>query len=117
MIVKNHKHRGKGVKVTFSIPVEWLDRDVSVVGDFNGWDPTADPLRKRGSSRSTSVVLDPGSAYAFRYLDAAGRWHDDPSADDVRFNENGTTDCIIDLRDRDPHSALKRRFGRGRESP
>ncbi len=102
MIVKNHNKRGKGVKVTFSIPVEWLDRDVSVVGDFNDWDPTVNPLRKRGGTRSTSMVLEPGATYAFRYLDSAGRWHDDPAADDVLVNEFGATDCIIDLRQPDP---------------
>ncbi len=97
MIDKKHKHRGKNVKVTFSIPVEWLDRPVSVVGDFNGWDPTANPMRKRGSVRSASVVLAPGHCYRFRYLDASGRWHDDPAADDVVDNGSGAGDCVVDL--------------------
>lgn len=99
MIEKRHRHRGSGAKVTFSIPVEWLDRDASVVGDFNDWDPTAMPLRKRGSVRTASVVLQPGRRYAFRYLDSLGRWHDDPAADDVASNETGGTDCVVDLRD------------------
>ena len=97
MIEKHHKHRGRGVKVTFSIPVEWVDCAVAVVGDFNDWDPHANPLRKKGGVRQASVVVDPGRTYAFRYLDARGRWHDDPAADEVRTNTFGGTDSVIDL--------------------
>ena len=99
MIEKNHKHRGRGVKVTFSIPVEWLDCGASVVGDFNDWDPTATPLRKKGAVRAASIVLDPGRSYAFRYLDVHGRWHNDPGADDTVANAFGGTDSVIDLSD------------------
>jgi hypothetical protein len=97
VIEKHHKHRGRGVKVTFSIPLEWIDCAVAVVGDFNDWDPTANPLRKRGHVRRASVVLDPGRAYAFRYLDARGRWYDDPGADHLVANTFGGTDSVIDL--------------------
>lgn len=97
MIDKNHKHRGRGVKVTFSIPIDWLDCGASVVGDFNEWDPAANPLRKKGGIRTTSVVLEPDRSYAFRYLDIHGRWHDDPSADRTVENVFGGTDNVIDL--------------------
>jgi 1,4-alpha-glucan branching enzyme len=99
MIEKSRQHRRKGVKVTFSIPIDWLDRDASVVGDFNDWDPGAMPLRKKGAVRRASVVLQPGRAYAFRYLDSLGRWYDDPAADDVVANADGGSDCVIDLCD------------------
>ena len=99
MIEKHRRKRDGAVKVTFSIPVEWLDRKVSVVGDFNGWDPLANPLRRHGKVRRASVVLDPGSTHRFRYLDALGRWHDDPAADEVVANPDGGTDCILDLSD------------------
>ena len=100
MIEKKAQARKPVVKVTFSIPREWMDRDVSVVGDFNDWDPTATPLRRKGAVRTASVALETGRVYAFRYLDSLGRWHDDPAADDVRPNASGGTDCLIDLCDR-----------------
>ena len=34
-------------------------KSVSVVGDFNDWDPHVNPLRKRGSVRRASVVSRP----------------------------------------------------------
>ena len=97
MITKNAKHRGPNVKVTFSIPTGWLDRPACVVGDFNDWDPTATPMRKKGADRVASVVVEPGRCYAFRYLDADGRWYDDPAADRVVANRFGGTDSVIDL--------------------
>lgn len=97
MIEKRTRKGGKPVKVTFAIPREWLPRPVSVVGDFNGWDPSANPLRKRGANWQTSVDLAAGERHAFRYLDVDGRWHDDPAADDVELGEHGVENCILDL--------------------
>ena len=97
-MIEKRRGRHKGdIRVTFSIPVSWLDRHVAVVGDFNGWDPTATPMKKRGDVRTVTVTLQAGRRYRFRYLDVLGRWHDDPAADDVEPGGVGSTDCIIDL--------------------
>jgi len=101
MIEKSTPRRGKGVKVTFSIPVEWLDEKVSVVGDFNDWDPHGTPMRKKADVRTASVVLEPGGIYRFRYLDARGHWFDDPRADAIWPGSHGGTESVIDLRDTD----------------
>jgi hypothetical protein len=37
------------VKVTFALPIAEADLPTSVVGDFNGWDPLAHPLKKRSN--------------------------------------------------------------------
>jgi 1,4-alpha-glucan branching enzyme len=97
MIDRRPNKQGTKTKVTFSIPREWLDQPVSVVGDFNDWDPLANPMRKHGGVRRASVVLETGRTYRFRYLDDAGRWHDDPAADAQAESASGGTDCIIDL--------------------
>ncbi|MFN8018917.1 MAG: isoamylase early set domain-containing protein [Acidimicrobiales bacterium] len=99
MIDKQKGKRSKDVKVTFSIPVEWLPRKVSLVGDFNGWDLEANRMRKKGGAWVTSVSLAPGERYRFRYVDELGRWHDDPAADDVVANDHGGVDGIVDLTD------------------
>ena len=97
MIEKKKAKRSKDTKVTFSIPIEWLPRKVSVVGDFNGWDHEATPMRKKGGHWVASVALANGERYRFRYVDELGRWHDDPAADDVVPNDVGGEDGIIDL--------------------
>ena len=66
------------VRVTFTLPVAEPTGAVSVVGDFNDWDPFAHPLRRRAKGiRSASVTVPPGSTLRFRYLAEGGQWFDD----------------------------------------
>jgi 1,4-alpha-glucan branching enzyme len=70
------------VKVTFVLPVDQPAGAVSVVGDFNEWDPFAHPLRKRANgTRSATVRVPAGSRLHFRYLAEGGVWFDDETAD------------------------------------
>lgn len=60
-------------------------RQVAVVGDFNGWSPSATPLSRQSSSRRWSAVValhDGDHRYAF-VVDGA-RWVPDPSVTPVR---------------------------------
>jgi len=73
--------RSGTVRVTFMLPVTEPEGAVSVVGDFNGWDPYAHPLRKRGNgARSATVDVPAGSTLHFRYLAEGGVWFDDETA-------------------------------------
>jgi 1,4-alpha-glucan branching enzyme len=73
--------RGDSVRVTFALPASEPPGAVSVVGDFNNWDPSAHPLRKRSNgTRSAAVTVLPGSTLHFRYLAEGGVWFDDESA-------------------------------------
>jgi 1,4-alpha-glucan branching enzyme len=70
------------VKVTFVLPADEPTGAVSVVGDFNGWDPFSHPLRKRTNGTRSAVVKVPaGSRLHFRYLAEGGMWFDDENAD------------------------------------
>ncbi len=70
------------VRVTFTLPVGTPAGTVSVVGDFNGWDPFAHPLRRRGNgTRSASVLVPAGSTVRFRYLAEGGVWFDDETVE------------------------------------
>ncbi|MCW2943391.1 MAG: glycoside hydrolase family 13 domain protein, partial [Actinoallomurus sp.] len=65
---------------------------VSVVGDFNGWEPGRHELvRRRNGTRSVSVILAPGM-HRFRYLATGGVWFDDEAVD--RADEHG---CLIEV--------------------
>ena len=91
---------GKGdgqVKVTFAIPADGGHERVSVVGDFNDWDPVATPLARRGETLLASVLLDAGRRHAFRYLTDGGRWFNDDEADDYQGNGFGGSDSVVDL--------------------
>ncbi len=73
--------RSGAVRVTFVLPVTEPAGAVSVVGDFNDWDPYAHPLRKRGNGvRSAVVTIPAGATLRFRYLAEGGVWFDDETA-------------------------------------
>jgi 1,4-alpha-glucan branching enzyme len=85
----------KGSKITFVLPLD--TGPVSVVGDFNGWDPSADPLKKR-SNGTRSVTVDVGSGrHRFRYLAEGGAFFDDPDADGLEANGYGGTHSVIEV--------------------
>jgi 1,4-alpha-glucan branching enzyme len=95
MIKRSPTPGGRDVKVSFILP-----RDggrVSVVGDFNDWDPLAHPLRPRSNgTRSVALTLPAGGRYAFRYLAEGGRWHDDAAADAFEPNGAGGFNSILE---------------------
>lgn len=61
MLLRSPLFGGK-TRVTFSLPAADLAGVVSVVGDFNGWQPGQHELKaRRNGTRSVSVALAPGS--------------------------------------------------------
>lgn len=69
------------VRVTFVLPADDPRGAVSVVGDFNDWDPFAHPLRRRANgTRSAAVTVLAGSTLRFRYLAEGGVWFDDEAS-------------------------------------
>jgi 1,4-alpha-glucan branching enzyme len=81
-LIKVAKPTGSGtVRVTFALPATEPAGAVSVVGDFNDWNPYAHPLRKRSNGiRSAVVTLPAGTTLRFRYLAEGGLWFDDDTA-------------------------------------
>jgi 1,4-alpha-glucan branching enzyme len=70
--------------VTFTLPPghESTGTAVSVVGDFNNWDPAAHTFAKQeDGSRAVTVRLPAGERVHFRYLADAGQWFDEDEAD------------------------------------
>lgn len=77
------KHRRDGsIAVEFVLPanIEWAP--VSVVGNFNDWQPHRHPLiRRPDCTISTTVICAPGAELRFRYLGNGGVWFDELAAD------------------------------------
>ena len=84
------------VKVTFVLPADTAPGKVSVLGDFNEWNPLAHPLKRRSNgTRSVSVELPAGTTAAFKYLDESGRWFCDPDHPEATVNEYGETNSLL----------------------
>jgi 1,4-alpha-glucan branching enzyme len=93
-VIRKKPHSDGQTKVTFSIPDP--GQPVSVVADFNDWNPEAHPLRKRGNgTRSVAVMLPSGVRTQFRYVTADGTYFDDPEGDYVEPNGLGDTHTVV----------------------
>ena len=69
MIKTSKPGRDGTVRVTFALPIDDPGGAVSVVGDFNDWNPYTHPMRKRANqTRSAAVTVRAGSTLHFRYL-------------------------------------------------
>jgi hypothetical protein len=81
-VIKTTKPGRDGtVRVTFTLPADEPRGAVSVVGDFNDWDPFAHPLRRRANgTRSAAVTVPAGATLRFRYLAEGGIWFNDETA-------------------------------------
>ena len=91
MIKTGKPDREKNVRVAFVLPAGQPPGRVSVVGDFNDWNPHAHPLRRRANgTRSAIVAVPAGSRLHFRYLGEGGLWFDDDTA-----RERDAFGCIL----------------------
>ncbi|UBM60860.1 hypothetical protein LAG90_09460 [Marinilongibacter aquaticus] len=76
-------------KVNFSLSPEIVGSANSgiLLGDFNNWDASkgVSLKKQKDGSLATSVSLDSGKAYEYRYLLDDGRWVNDANADDYNF--------------------------------
>ncbi len=82
-MIKRSRLFGNKTRVTFCLPQDAPDGPVSVVGDFNGWEPGRHELKpRRSGERTVTLSLAPGR-YRFRYLGTDGVWLDDDHADHI----------------------------------
>jgi 1,4-alpha-glucan branching enzyme len=94
MIAKEQGLSGK-LRVTFSMPAGiWADT-IHLVGDFNGWNKTATPLRLSDHNWSVSLELDTDQCYQYRYLINGTDWYNDWRADDYKPNELGGDNSVV----------------------
>ena len=74
--------RKNATEVTFVLPADHPQGEVSVVGDFNDWKPGAHPLTVRKDGMRAVTVAVPGEQQvAFRYLAHGDYWFDEQDAD------------------------------------
>lgn len=100
MIKKQYLADNESCKVTFAIdhgPAKEA-KVVSLVGDFNKWDPNADPMtRTKGGRFTKTIKLDCGDRYGFRYLIDNSIWENDAEADDYTPGPYGSDNSVVDV--------------------
>ena len=84
-------------KVVFELGPGEGDHYVSVVGDFNGWDPYATPMkRRRDGTQRAKLKIPVGRTYQFKYLSDDGTWFCDPDTD-TEVNDDGEQNSVLRL--------------------
>lgn len=93
-IIKIYSKSKPVCKVTFEVSAEAVNgaKSVSLLGDFNEWNPTALKKQKDGNFKA-SMELEKGKEFAFRYLVDNDVWINDEAADKyvasgVSYDEN-----------------------------
>jgi len=71
-------------KVTFRLPQDSVDstKHAHIVGEFNGWDTDATSMKRlKSGSFVTTIDLEVGREYQFRYLLDGMHWRNDSDAE------------------------------------
>lgn len=88
-------------KVTFELPTEAVNgaKVVAVAGEFNGWDTTAQVLKKQKDGKyKTTVELPVGAEYQYRYVLDGTTWTNDEAADKyVASGVSGDENSVVVL--------------------
>jgi 1,4-alpha-glucan branching enzyme len=96
MIRKCYSKTGRSCRVTFDLPGEVKASNVSLCGEFNDWSSEAHPMSCRKDGRfSTTISLEAGQTYRFRYLLDGERWENDWAADGYVANTFGSEDSVV----------------------
>lgn len=101
-MIRKKAVKSRGVwKITFILPEDEIPEnieavEVSVAGDFNDWDPDANPMKqhKDGSFRST-IEMQPDSEVHFRYVVNGEHWCNDWHADGYQSGGFGADNSIV----------------------
>ena len=88
-------------KTTFKVESEVANgaKEASVVGDFNDWNPTATPMKAlKNGGFTTTVDLESGKTYQFRYLLDGETWINDTEADSYVQSEFADSEnCVVEV--------------------
>jgi 1,4-alpha-glucan branching enzyme len=86
--------------VRFQVTAPAAER-VSVAGTFNGWSPTAHPLRREGGApgRWTTVVRLPAGEHQYMFVVDGREWMAPPLADAYADDGFGARNGVVIVRD------------------
>ncbi|HMQ53959.1 MAG TPA: isoamylase early set domain-containing protein [Anaerolineae bacterium] len=96
MITKKFMKSKPEVQVTFELPGNIEASEAALVGEFNNWDSAANPLSKTKGVWKTTLKLETGKEYQFRYLVNGSEWYNDDAADKyVANNIDGENSVLV----------------------
>ncbi len=100
MFKKQYLADNKTCKVSFSIDHGAAEaaESVSLVGEFNGWNDEANPMKRRKKGGfATAVKLPCGDSYQFRYVIDGSIWENDAEADGYVSSPFGSDNSVVEV--------------------
>lgn len=85
-------------KVKFIAPDPLVEnaKKIYLAGEFNSWDYETTPLRKqKDGSYATTLDLETGKEYEYRYVLDGERWENDDDADKYVPNVCGADNSVV----------------------
>lgn len=96
MLTKKFFKNKDTCQVTFQLPPEIQATSAALVGEFNDWDTTANPMKKVKGVWKTTLALEKGREYQYRYFVNNADWLNDPAADQyVPNNIDGDNSVVV----------------------
>jgi 1,4-alpha-glucan branching enzyme len=97
-LVKKYLKTKPVCKVTFKVSPETAPnaKSVNLVGEFNGWDIYATPMKRlKDGSFKVQLDLESGKEYQFRYLIDEMDWENDWEADGYKPTPFGNAENSV----------------------
>jgi 1,4-alpha-glucan branching enzyme len=93
---KKYDKKADACAVSFSVPKDLGASTISLVGDFNDWNPNTHPMKRlKDGDFSITITVKTGREYQFRYLLDGHRWENDWEADKYAPNEFGVENSVV----------------------
>ena len=97
MLSKRKMPKGK-YRVTFTMPPLEGVTQLSLVGDFNNWSISENPLKQAADgSWSVALTFEGEQKYEYRYFADGKVWHNDWQADAYVRNRYGSDNSVLSL--------------------
>lgn len=95
---KDYTKTGRSCRVTFSLPAEVNAQIAYLCADFNDWNQTSHPMKRRKDGSFTlTISLKPGRQYRYRFLLDGERWENDWAAESYVPNSSGSEDSLVTI--------------------
>jgi 1,4-alpha-glucan branching enzyme len=96
MVSKKFIKSKKTCEVTFSLPEGVEAEEASVVGEFNDWDASKNPMKKvKGVWQAKVTDLEQNREYQFKYVVNGSEWLNDSAADKYVANDHGGENSVL----------------------
>ncbi len=96
MLTRSYSKTGRICRVTFKYSNPEKAETAVVAGEFNGWSLRETPMKKlKNGTFSTTLSLQAGNSYRFRYVLNGNSWVNDEDAHSYVPNDYGEDNSVV----------------------